>query len=114
MRKPIFTAISIIILASMVLAGCATPTPQTVVQTQLVPQTQVVKETQVVTVKETQVVLQTQVVAPTKAPVAPGSTSRAMKPCTSMGNSGVRLSAGTHTLPTATMRWLSARRMPPG
>jgi peptide/nickel transport system substrate-binding protein len=74
MRKPIFTAISFIILASMVLAGCATPTPQTVVQTQLVPQTQVVKETQVVTVKETQVVLQTQVVAPTTAPAAPGST----------------------------------------
>jgi len=74
MRKPIFTALSLIILASLVLAGCATPTPQTVVQTQLVPQTQVVKETQVVTVKETQVVVQTQVVAPTKAPEAPGAT----------------------------------------
>jgi peptide/nickel transport system substrate-binding protein len=60
MRKYIFTALSLIILASLVLAGCATPTPQTVVQTVEVPvvETQVVKET----IVETQTVIETQVV----------------------------------------------------
>jgi peptide/nickel transport system substrate-binding protein len=70
MRKFVITALTLTILASMVLAGCATPTPATIVQTQLVPQTQVVQQV----VKETQVVVQTQIVAPTTAPAAPGST----------------------------------------
>jgi peptide/nickel transport system substrate-binding protein len=50
MRKLIFSALSILILASLVLSGCATPTAETVIQTVEVPvvQTQVVKETQVV------------------------------------------------------------------
>lgn len=33
MRKLIYTALSILILASLVLAGCATPTPETIIQT---------------------------------------------------------------------------------
>jgi len=36
MRKLIFTALSITILASLVLAGCATPTPETIVETVIV------------------------------------------------------------------------------
>ncbi len=36
MRKLIFTALSITILASMVLSGCATPTPETIVETVVV------------------------------------------------------------------------------
>ena len=50
MRKLIFSALSILILASLVLSGCATPTAETIVETVEVPvvQTQVVKETQVV------------------------------------------------------------------
>ncbi len=50
MRKFIFSALSILILASLVLSGCASPTAETIVQTVEVPvvQTQVVKETQMV------------------------------------------------------------------
>jgi peptide/nickel transport system substrate-binding protein len=60
MRKLILTALSMLILASLVLSGCATPTPQTVIQTVEVPvvETQVVKET----IVETQTVIETQVV----------------------------------------------------
>ncbi len=36
MRKLIFTALSITILASLVLAGCATPTPETIIETVVV------------------------------------------------------------------------------
>jgi peptide/nickel transport system substrate-binding protein len=60
MRKLIFSALSILILASLVLSGCATPTAETIIQTVEVP----VVETQVV--KETQVVIETvEVAAPT-------------------------------------------------
>ena len=50
MRKFIFSALSILILASLALSGCASPTAETIVQTVEVPvvQTQVVKETQMV------------------------------------------------------------------
>ncbi len=69
MRKSLFYLASVMMIVSM-LAACATPTPQIIVQTQVVKevQTQVVKETSVVTVKETQVVkeVQTQVVEVTK------------------------------------------------
>jgi peptide/nickel transport system substrate-binding protein len=63
MRKLIFSALSILILASLVLSGCATPTAETVIQTVEVPvvQTQVVKETQVV-------VETVEVMAPTAEP----------------------------------------------
>jgi peptide/nickel transport system substrate-binding protein len=58
MRKFVLTALSLVMLASLILAGCATPTPQTVVQTVEVP-----KEVKVVETKEvvvTQEVLVTQ------------------------------------------------------
>jgi peptide/nickel transport system substrate-binding protein len=66
--KRSYIVIALLMVMSMVLAACATPTAQTVIQTVEVPmvQTQVVKETQLVkeTVKETQVVM----VTPTSAP----------------------------------------------
>jgi peptide/nickel transport system substrate-binding protein len=62
--KRLYIIISLAMVMGMVLASCATPTAQTIIQTQVVT----VKETQVVTVKETQVVVQTQVVAPTAGP----------------------------------------------
>jgi peptide/nickel transport system substrate-binding protein len=54
MRKTVLTALSILIMASLLLAGCATPTPETIIQTVEVVETQVVVETQ--TVVETQIV----------------------------------------------------------
>jgi multiple sugar transport system substrate-binding protein len=81
MRKTLFYLASLVMVVSMVLAACATPTPQVIIQTQVVKevQTQVVKEVQVQTqvVKEvqTQVVkeVQTQVVEKqvTAAPPTP-------------------------------------------
>jgi peptide/nickel transport system substrate-binding protein len=62
--KRLYIIISLAMVMGMVLASCATPTAQTIIQTQVVT----VKETQVVTVKETAVVIQTQVVAPTAGP----------------------------------------------
>lgn len=68
MRKLALTVLSIMILASLVLSSCATPTPVTIINTVEVPKT--VIQTQVVTVKETQVVTvkETQIVEPTPAP----------------------------------------------
>ncbi len=62
--KRVYVIISLVMVMGMVLAACATPTAQTIVQTVEVPvvQTQVVKETQI------QTVVQTQVVEPTSAP----------------------------------------------
>ena len=66
--KRLYFVVTVLMVMGMVLAACATPTQQAVVQTVEVPvvQTQVVKETQIV--KETSVVE----VTPTPAPVAPG------------------------------------------
>jgi peptide/nickel transport system substrate-binding protein len=62
--KRLSIVISVLMVMGMVLGACATPTAQTIVQTQVVKeiQTQVVKETQI------QTVIQTQVVEPTAAP----------------------------------------------
>ena len=57
MRKLVITALSILMLASLVLAGCATPTPETIIQTVEVPVVETVIETQ--TVVETQTVIET-------------------------------------------------------
>jgi len=51
MRKSVFTAMSIIILVSMILAGCATPTPQTIIQTVEVEK-KVIETQEVVVTKE--------------------------------------------------------------
>jgi peptide/nickel transport system substrate-binding protein len=58
MRKLALTALSMMLIASFILAGCASPTAvvQTVEVEKKVVETQIVKETQVVTVKETQIV----------------------------------------------------------
>jgi peptide/nickel transport system substrate-binding protein len=64
--KRLYIAISVVMVMGMLLAACASPTAQTIIQTG-VP----VIQTQVVTVKETSVVVQTQVVAPTPVPVSP-------------------------------------------
>jgi peptide/nickel transport system substrate-binding protein len=48
MRKFVLTALSILMLASLILAGCATPTPETIIQTVEVPVVETVIETQVV------------------------------------------------------------------
>jgi peptide/nickel transport system substrate-binding protein len=60
--KRLYIVISLVMVMGMLLAACATPTPETIIQTVEVP----VVETQVV--KETQMVIQTQVVVPTTAP----------------------------------------------
>lgn len=62
--KRLYIIFSLTMVMGMVLSACATPTAQTIIETQLVPvvQTQVVKETQI------QTVIQTQVVAPTAGP----------------------------------------------
>jgi multiple sugar transport system substrate-binding protein len=56
--KRLYRLLAALSIAGFVLAACAAPTPQVVVQTQVVRETSVVtvKETSVVTVKETQVV----------------------------------------------------------
>lgn len=61
MSKKVFGLVGVVMVLSLVLSACATPTPQVVIQTQVVPQvqTQVVKETQIVEVP----------VVPTDAPV---------------------------------------------
>jgi peptide/nickel transport system substrate-binding protein len=51
MRKVVFSAFSLIIVASLALAGCATPTPATVVQTVEVPVEQQVEVTREVIVE---------------------------------------------------------------
>ncbi len=68
--KRLYIVISVVMVMGMVLAGCASPTAQTIIQTSAP-----VIQTQVVTVKETQVVNQTQIVevTPTTAPAAPGT-----------------------------------------
>ena len=60
MRKTTLSLVSMLVVASVLLAACATPTPQVIIQTQVVQQ--VVKETQVVEV------------TPTAAPVEPGTS----------------------------------------
>jgi peptide/nickel transport system substrate-binding protein len=66
--KRLYLVISVVMVMGMALGACATPTPQTIIQTVEVPgATQIVKETQVV--NQTQVV----VVTPTSAPEAPGA-----------------------------------------
>ena len=50
MRKFFISALSCIILASLILSGCATPTPQTIIQTVEVPKEVTVIETQIVEV----------------------------------------------------------------
>ncbi len=60
--KRLYFLITLFMVMGLVLGACATPTPETIIQTVEVP----VIETQVV--KETQMVIQTQVVAPTSAP----------------------------------------------
>ena len=71
MRNKLFTIFSVVMIASMILAGCATATPQTV----KVVETQVVKEveTQVVVEKvvETKVVEVEKVITPTPGPEEP-------------------------------------------
>jgi peptide/nickel transport system substrate-binding protein len=47
MRKLVFTALSIIMLASLVLAGCATPTPETLIETVEVPGQTVIETVEV-------------------------------------------------------------------
>jgi peptide/nickel transport system substrate-binding protein len=63
--KRLYIVISLVMVMGMVLGACATPTPETIVETVEVPvvQTQVVKETQIQTVIET-----VEVMPPTPAP----------------------------------------------
>jgi peptide/nickel transport system substrate-binding protein len=63
--KRLYIVISLLMVFGMVLSACATPTPETVIETVEVPvvQTQVVKETQIQTVVET-----VEVMPPTPAP----------------------------------------------
>ena len=73
--KKSFFLLALVIIASMILSACATPTPQVVekVVEKPVVQTQVVEKvsTQVVTVKETVVAKETVVVAATAEPAKP-------------------------------------------
>ena len=56
MRKTLLTALSIIILSSLILSGCATPTPETIIQTVEVPkEVKVVETKEVVVTKEVMV-----------------------------------------------------------
>jgi peptide/nickel transport system substrate-binding protein len=68
MRKLTFTALSVLILASMVLAGCAAPTPVTIIETVEVPGEEVVVTVEVPVV-ETQTVIET-VEVPVEVPVS--------------------------------------------
>jgi alpha-glucoside transport system substrate-binding protein len=43
-----FIILSLLVISSMLLAGCASPTPQVITETQIVVETQIVKETQVI------------------------------------------------------------------
>jgi peptide/nickel transport system substrate-binding protein len=61
--KRLNVIISLVMVMGMVLGACATPTPETVIETVEVVQTQVVKEIQTQTVIETQTVIQTVEVA---------------------------------------------------
>ena len=63
--KRLYIVISVLMVMGMVLSACATPTPETIIQTVEVVQTQVVKEIQTQTVIET---VEVQVAAPTPAP----------------------------------------------
>lgn len=67
--KRVYTIISLLMVAGMLLGACATPTAETIVTTVEVPvvQTQVVKETQVV-VQTVEVAAPTEAVQPTEAP----------------------------------------------
>jgi peptide/nickel transport system substrate-binding protein len=67
MRKLVLSALSILILSSMVLAGCATATPETIIQTVEVP-----KEVKVV---ETQIVTQEVIVQVTAEPAEPSGAT---------------------------------------
>jgi multiple sugar transport system substrate-binding protein len=62
MRKPVFSLVGVLVASSVLFSACATPTPQTIIQTQVVVQTQEVEVTKEVTV--------TQVVQPTDEPAA--------------------------------------------
>jgi len=56
MRKFVLTALSVFVVASLILSGCATPTPQTIIQTVEVPkEVKVVETKEVVVEKEVQV-----------------------------------------------------------
>jgi uncharacterized lipoprotein YajG len=63
-RKTLFLAFSVLVVASMILAACAQPTPETVT----VKETEVVVETQVVTEEKVVVVTAT---APPPPPAEP-------------------------------------------
>jgi hypothetical protein len=72
-RSKLFTAVSLVAVAAMLLGACASPTPQIVVQTAApVIQTQVVVATQLVPQVQTQVVVAT---AAPAAPVTPAPTA---------------------------------------
>jgi peptide/nickel transport system substrate-binding protein len=64
MRKFVFTALSILVLASLILSGCTPAEPETIIQTVEVP----VIETVEVQVIETQIVTQEVIVEATPAP----------------------------------------------
>ena len=68
MRKKLFVIFSVLVAMSMILAACATPTPETVYVTQ-----EVVKEVEKVVTQE---VIKEVVVEPTPAPVDEGSLPR--------------------------------------
>ncbi len=115
MRK-LYVPILLILLASMILSACAAPTPQVVekqvIQTQVVTQVQ----TQVVEKVQTQVVEKQVVVTATpEPPQGPLMPIRcpAMKPCTSMVNSGARLLAGIRSPTATTTPWRSRSRTTP-
>lgn len=68
MRKSVFTALSLLVLAGMILSACATPTPQTIIQTVEVEK-RVIETQQVVVTQEVVVTKEVQVIVPaTPAP----------------------------------------------
>jgi phosphate transport system substrate-binding protein len=93
-RSKLFTAVSLVAVAAMLLGACASPTPQIVVQTAApVIQTQVVVATQLVPQVQTQVVVAT---AAPAAPVTPAPT--AMAP----GSVQINAAGATFPLPVYT------------
>lgn len=64
MRKLVFTALSLIILASLLLTGCVAPTPETIIQTVEVEKT-IIETQEVIVTKE--VIVQATPEAPTEA-----------------------------------------------
>ncbi len=93
MRKTVFYLVSLVVVATMVLSACATPTPQVIIQTQVVNQVQ----TQVV-VQTAAPVVQTQVVVQTAAPVIQTQVVAATA-APAKEISAAELAAGTASLP---------------